>query len=167
MLSGKRVAEAVRRGGGLIRPRIAAASVAADSHGVVGVGAARGFSASQAQMPRASALPSYVLNCPETQVTTLPNGLRVASEVSLTSVYETVVFCIAPFITLVSEIEIDWTCLVIAPLFLPGEACSCCAQSRSGTFVCLDACTSSHRVGKSGLLGTATVALWRQLSCSL
>lgn len=82
MLSGKRVAEAVRRGGGLIRPRNAASSVVASSRGVVG--AARGFSAAQQaqqQLPKASALPSYVLNCPETQVTTLPNGLRVASEV--------------------------------------------------------------------------------------
>ena len=32
-------------------------------------------------VPTAAELPSYVLNCPETQVTTLPNGLRVASEV--------------------------------------------------------------------------------------
>ena len=35
----------------------------------------------RANVPTAKELPSYVLNCPETQVTTLPNGLRVASEV--------------------------------------------------------------------------------------
>lgn len=34
------------------------------------------------EAPTAKSLPAYVLNCPETQVTTLPNGLRVASEVS-------------------------------------------------------------------------------------
>lgn len=89
MLSGKRVADAVRRGGGLIRPRNGVTSVAANSRGVVagaGAAGARGFSAAQAQVPQASALPSYVLNCPETQVTTLPNGLRVASEVRPVSV---------------------------------------------------------------------------------
>lgn len=37
-----------------------------------------------AETPSAKALPSYILNCPETQVTTLPNGLRVASEVGFT-----------------------------------------------------------------------------------
>lgn len=37
--------------------------------------------ASPVAAPAAKALPSYVLNCPETEVTTLPNGLRVASEV--------------------------------------------------------------------------------------
>ncbi|CAM9668469.1 unnamed protein product, partial [Laminaria digitata] len=36
----------------------------------------------RASVPTAKELPSYVLNCPETQVTTLPNGLRVASETS-------------------------------------------------------------------------------------
>lgn len=40
--------------------------------------------ASPAPVPMAAVnnLPDYVLNCPETRVTTLPNGLRVASEVS-------------------------------------------------------------------------------------
>lgn len=48
------------------------------------IGARRGLSAMQGTVvPMARALPSYVLNCPETQVTTLPNGLRVASEVSI------------------------------------------------------------------------------------
>lgn len=48
-------------------------------------GARRNLSALQGAeslaAPAAKALPSYVLNCPETEVTTLPNGLRVASEV--------------------------------------------------------------------------------------
>lgn len=49
----------------------------------------RGFASLRAQTAESPAalakvndLPSYVLNCPETQVTTLPNGLRVASETS-------------------------------------------------------------------------------------
>lgn len=49
----------------------------------------RGFASLRAQTAESPAalakvndLPSYVLNCPETQVTTLPNGLRVASEVN-------------------------------------------------------------------------------------
>lgn len=109
MLSGKRAFEAgsttLRRngGGGLIRPRNALASTVGtpgapstllrqqSSLGAVGAAAAaarRGFSASQAApLVKASALPSYVLNCPETQVTTLPNGLRVASEVRLAMWY--------------------------------------------------------------------------------
>ncbi|CAM9268685.1 unnamed protein product, partial [Hapterophycus canaliculatus] len=96
MLSGKRALEAgsttLRRNSGLIRPRNALApSVGAGEPGgrqqqsalvASGAVARRGFSALQAPLPKASALPSYVLNCPETQVTTLPNGLRVASETS-------------------------------------------------------------------------------------
>ncbi|CAM9789232.1 unnamed protein product [Scytosiphon promiscuus] len=96
MLSGKRAFEAgsttLRRNGGLIRPRnsLASSVVAVGSGareqqsplGAPGAAARRGFSASPAPLPKASALPSYVLNCPETQVTTLPNGLRVASETS-------------------------------------------------------------------------------------
>lgn len=97
MLSGKRVAEVgsqtLRRGSGLIRPRNATPLVAAADalvspqaslRGGAGVAARRQFSA--APLPKASALPSYVLNCPETQVTTLPNGLRVASEVGPDSI---------------------------------------------------------------------------------
>jgi len=86
MLSGS---QTLRRGSGLIRPRNAAPLIfAADSRespqaslrgGSAAAAARRRFSA--APLPKASALPSYVLNCPETQVTTLPNGLRVASEV--------------------------------------------------------------------------------------
>lgn len=94
MLSGKRALDAgsttLRRNGGLIRPRNALASSvgAGDLQqqtplGAAGATARRSFSAMQAPLPKASALPSYVLNCPETQVTTLPNGLRVASEVRL------------------------------------------------------------------------------------
>lgn len=99
MLSGMRVARVgsntLRRNAGVIRPRHAAAAAAGSAgelhssqHTPLPLAATAGatttrraFSTARAALPKASELPSYVLNCPETQVTTLPNGLRVASEV--------------------------------------------------------------------------------------
>ena len=83
MIQGARTSEAV--GQRLIRcsSDILRSKAAASAFGVAGM--RRGLSvlqgAASVAAPAAKALPSYVLNCPETQVTTLPNGLRVASEV--------------------------------------------------------------------------------------
>ncbi|CAN0015054.1 unnamed protein product [Ectocarpus sp. 12 AP-2014] len=102
MLSGMKVAKVgsntLRRSAGVIRPRHAVTAAAAgELHSsqqtslllataspttTTTTTTRRPFSAARAALPIASELPSYVLNCPETQVTTLPNGLRVASETS-------------------------------------------------------------------------------------
>lgn len=66
----------------MLRPRIPPVASLLAKPWFGGNGSRRGMSALQrASVPTAKELPSYVLNCPETQVTTLPNGLRVASEV--------------------------------------------------------------------------------------